>query len=285
MVERGGLENRWPSQGGSWVRIPPPPLFAATTRIGRVGLGEVEAPGMNRKLDVGGVLSQTFSTYGAQAGVLLPLAFTLFLLVAVIDDLVAGSLLLFPLGLAVSVVAGTLYQGMVVNLVSDVQDGRRDSSIEELVKATMPVVLPLIGAGLLAGLGIGIGFLLLVVPGLILMTLWAVIAPVIVVERSGVIAAFGRSRELVRGNAWQVFWAILTVVVITVVVGAVFAAIAIAISDTVLMRILFNVIASTVTAPIAALVAAVIYFRLREIKGSTPPLVPEPAAGEADPTG
>jgi len=240
---------------------------------------------MNRKLDVGGVLSQTFSTYGAQAGVLLPLAFTLFLLVAVIDDLVAGSLLLFPLGLAVSVVAGTLYQGMVVNLVSDVQDGRRDSSIEELVKATMPVVLPLIGAGLLAGLGIGIGFLLLVVPGLILMTLWAVIAPVIVVERSGVIAAFGRSRELVRGNAWQVFWAILTVVVITVVVGAVFAAIAIAISDTVLMRILFNVIASTVTAPIAALVAAVIYFRLREIKGSTPPLVPEPAAGEADPTG
>lgn len=32
--------------------------------------GRVEAGGMNRKLDVGGTLSQAFSTYGAQAGVL-----------------------------------------------------------------------------------------------------------------------------------------------------------------------------------------------------------------------
>ena len=38
---------------------------------------------------------------------------------------------------------------------------------------------------------------LLIVPGLILLTIWAVIAPVIVVERSGVIDAFRRSRELV----------------------------------------------------------------------------------------
>jgi len=38
---------------------------------------------MDRKLDVGGTLSQIFSTYGAQAGVLLPVAFGLFLVVAV----------------------------------------------------------------------------------------------------------------------------------------------------------------------------------------------------------
>jgi hypothetical protein len=45
-------------------------------------------------------------------------------------------------------------------------------------------VLPLIGAGLLSGIAIGIGMLLLLVPGLIRLTIWAVIAPVIVVERS-----------------------------------------------------------------------------------------------------
>jgi len=233
---------------------------------------------MERKLDIGGTLSQAFSTYGAQAGVLLPVAFCLFLAVAVVNWLVAGSLILFPIGFAVSVVAGTLYQGMVVGLVSDVQDGRRDSSIEDLVRATGPVILPLIGAGLLAGLAIGIGLLLLVVPGLILLTIWAVIAPVIVVERTGVIEAFGRSRELVRGNGWQVFGVIFTVFVITIIAGIILGVIGVAISDTAGARIIFNAIASTVTAPIGALVAAVIYFRLRTLAQSAPPAPPAPPA-------
>src|SRR5690349_13475403 len=154
---------------------------------------------MNQKLDVGGTLSWIFSIYGEQAGTLLPVAFGLFLVVAIVNGLLATSFLLGLIGLAVSIVAGTLYQGMVVGLVSDVQDGRRDFSAGELIEATWPVVLPLIGAGILAGIGIAIGFLLLLVPGLFLLTIWAVIAPVIVVERSGAIDAFGRSRQLVKG--------------------------------------------------------------------------------------
>lgn len=225
---------------------------------------------MNRKLDIGATLGQAFSTYGSQAGVLLPLAFCLFLIVAVINGVLAHSLVLLPLALAVSVIAGTLYQGMVVGLVSDVQDGRRDSSIEDLVRSTGPVILPLIGAGLLAGIAIGIGFIFLIVPGLILLTIWAVIAPVIVVERTGVIEAFGRSRELVRGNGWQVFGVIVVVFLIVFIVQAVLGAIAVGIEDSALLRIIFNVIASTVTAPIVALVAAVIYFRLRELKQDAP---------------
>jgi len=230
---------------------------------------------MKRKLDVGGTLSQIFSTYGDQAGVLLPVAFGLFLLVAVINGILASSLVLLPLGFAVSVVAATLYQGMVVGLVRDVQDGRRDSSVGELIEATWPVVLPLIGAGILAGIGIGIGIFLFIIPGLILLTIWSVIAPVIVVERSGVIDAFGRSRALVKGNGWQVFGVIFVVVLITAIASGVLGAIGAGISDSFGMRVLVNVIASTLTAPIAALAAATIYFRLLAGDNSAPaPAVP-----------
>lgn len=241
---------------------------------------------MERKLDVGATLQQVFQTYGEQVGVLLPVAFCLYLVVAVISALLAASFVLFPLVFAVGVVAATLYQGMVVGLVKDVQDGRRDSSVGELIDATWPVVLPLIGAGLLSGIAIGIGMFLLVVPGLILLTIWAVIAPVIVVERSGVIAAFGRSRELVRGNGWQVFGVIFTVFVITAVVGLVFGLIGTGISGGVGVRIIANVISSTITAPIGALAAATIYFGLLSIESvpqaqqvETPPDLSPPPAG------
>jgi hypothetical protein len=247
---------------------------------------------MNQKLDVGGTLSQIFSTYGAQAGVLLPVAFGLYLLVALVNAIIAGSFLLFPLGLAVTVVAATLYQGVVVSLVKDVQDGRRDSTVGDLIDATWPVVLPLIGAGILAGIAIGVGFLFLVIPGLILLTIWAVIAPVIVVEHSGVMDSFGRSRELVRGNGWQVFGVIFVVFLITGIVSAILGAIGAGISDSVGMRILFNLVASTLTAPIAAVAAATIYFRLLAIKGepatpgaptSPPPPAPPTSSGPPPP--
>jgi ABC-type multidrug transport system fused ATPase/permease subunit len=232
---------------------------------------------MNRKLDVGGTLSQTFSIYRSQAGVLLPVAFGLFLIVAVVNGILTGGLLIL-VGFAVSIVAGTLYQGMVVGLVRDVQDGRRDSSVGDLIDAAWPVVLPLIGVGILAGIAIAIGFVLLLVPGLILLTIWAVVAPVIVIERSGVMDSFGRSRELVRGNGWQVFGVIFVVFLITAVVGVILGIIGVSVSDSVGARILFNLVASTLTAPISALAAATIYFRLLALGGGSPQ---QPAAAAA----
>jgi hypothetical protein len=235
---------------------------------------------MERKLDVGGTLSQAFSIYGSQAGVLLPLAFGIFLAVAVLAALLSGiSWVLLPIVFAISVIGNTLYQGMVVSLVADVQDGRRDSSVGDLVNAASPVILPLFLAGLLAGLGIALGFVLLIVPGLFLLTIWSVIAPVIVLERTGVIDAFGRSRELVRGHGWQVFGVIVCVFLIIVVARSVLGAIAVGIDDSVVMRTLFDVIGSTITAPVVALVASVIYFRLKAIEegGDPVPVDPGPA--------
>jgi hypothetical protein len=233
---------------------------------------------MNRKLDVGATLSEVFSIYRDNAGVLLPVAFWLFLVVAILNGIAGSSLLLVLVASVVGIAAGTLYQGMVVNLVRDVQDGRRDFSAGELLSSATPFIVPLVGAGILAGFGIFFGLILLVVPGLFLLTIWAVIAPVIVVEKSPVMAAFGRSRELVRGNGWQVFGAIVVAFLIVIVGGIVFTAIAAAIADGPLLRIVFSALASTITAPVSALVAAVIYFRLRATEGAPEPLAATPDA-------
>jgi hypothetical protein len=222
---------------------------------------------MERKLSVGETISEAFSIYRDQAAVLLPVAFWLFLGAAVVEELTAEELSLFWIALVVSLAVGTLYQGMVVGLVNDVQDGRRDSSVGELMRSVLPVLWPLIGAGILAALGIAGGLILLIVPGLYLLTIWAVIAPVIVVERRRVFDAFGRSRHLVKGHGWTVFGTVLVAFLITAVAGIAFGAIAEALAEGVVTRIVFSVLASTLTAPIAALVAAVLYFRLRAIHG------------------
>ncbi|MDQ2630738.1 MAG: hypothetical protein M3Y75_07160 [Actinomycetota bacterium] len=225
---------------------------------------------MERKLKVGEVLNRSFAIYRDQAGVLIPVAFWLFLAVAIVEAVAAGDLLLGSLAVVLSLAVSTLYQGMVVDLVNDVRDGRRDYSIGELMRSVAPVVGPLLGAGLLAGLGIVGGFFLLVVPGLYLLTIWAVIAPVIVVERRKVFDAFGRSRQLVRDNGWPVFWTVIVAFLITFAAAILFSAIAVSISDEPLLEIVLFTLASAFTAPIPALVAAVLYFRLREIKGEPP---------------
>jgi Uncharacterised protein family (UPF0259) len=223
---------------------------------------------MERKIGVGKTLAESFAIYRDQAGVLLPVAFWLFLGVAILEALLEDSIALLLVALLTLVVT-FLYQGMVVGLVQDLQDGRRDSSVRELVSSVVPVLMPLIGAGLVTAIGIVFGLVLLVVPGLYLLTIWAVTAPVVVIERKGVFEALGRSRQLARGNGWAVFGTILTAVLIGILATVVLTLVAEAIADGPIVEIVFYALSSTVTAPIEALVASVLYFRLREIKDST----------------
>lgn len=233
---------------------------------------------MERKIEVGETLGEAFRLYREQAGVLLPVAFWLFLGVAILEGLLEDNIAILAVAI-LSLVVTFLYQGMVVGLVQDVQDGRRDSSVGELIGSVTPVLLPLIGAGLITAIGIGLGAILLIVPGLYLLTIWAVTAPAVVVERRGVFDAIGRSRQLVRGNGWPVLGTILVAVLIGIAAAVVFVLIGESIAEGEIVEIVFYALSSTITAPIEALVAAVLYFRLLEIEQQEPAV--EAPAGEA----
>jgi len=69
----------------------------------------------------------------------------------------------------------------------------------------------LIAVDLLFSIGTAIGVILLVVPGVVFFTWYALAGPVVELEDAGVRAAFGRSRRLVRGHFWQVLAVLLPI--------------------------------------------------------------------------
>jgi hypothetical protein len=239
----------------------------------------MEATG--NRIEPGRVIGEAFETYQNQVGPLLGGALIVIGIAGVIEGILAvtGSLVLVVLGLLVGLAASFLYTGYVVRLVQDVRDGRRDFSVGELFSHAAPYVGTLILNGILAGIAIAIGFVLIIIPGLILLTIWAVIAPSIVVEDKGVFEAFGRSRELVRGHGWQVFGAIVLAFLIVFAVGLVASIIGAAIGD--VGRVILGTAANVATAPVAALVSSILFFDLGGgADGSAMPAPPAPASAE-----
>lgn len=227
---------------------------------------------MTRQLDVGGTLGEAFQAYREHAGVLIPLAFWPFLLVAVVNGLTEGDFSLFWVGELISLVVGSLYTGVVVNVVRDVREGRRGQSVADLVRRVLPVLGPLIGASIVYGLGVFLGSLLLVVPGLYLGTIWIAASPVIVVEERPVFEALGRSRQLVQGSGWRVFGLML----ITGVIAVVPLLLAVQLVSGPILRVVLTALAGAIVAPFGGLVDAILYFKLLGIHEERAPR-PRPA--------
>lgn len=214
------------------------------------------------RIEPGRVIGEAFSTYQNQVGPVLGGALIVVGATSVIDLLLGltDRLFLVLAGVIVGLIGQVLYTGYVVKLVQDVRDGRLDQSMGELFSAAAPYVGTLVLNGIIYGIAVACGFFLLIVPGLILITIWAVVAPSIVAEDRGVIEAFGRSRELVRGNGWNVFFTIVLAFLIVIVVSIVFAIIGAAIGDA--GRVVLGTIGNILVVPVAALVSSILFFDL-----------------------
>ncbi|HEX7822039.1 MAG TPA: hypothetical protein VF463_15630 [Sphingobium sp.] len=183
-------------------------------------------------LSIGGVLSRAFGVMGGNPIVIFGLSFlfgalpiqlyTYFLINA------AGSPGLSPVTLGVvstgSIVlfllCSMLAQGAIIRASLAYAGGER-ASFGECIAVGLTKLLPLIGLSILLMLGIMAGFLLLFIPGVILLIMWSVAAPALVAEPVGILGAFGRSRYLTKGARWKIFGMLILMFVLLAVLSAV----------------------------------------------------------------
>lgn len=114
--------------------------------------------------------------------------------------MIGGSLI----GALIMLAAAFVLQAAIVHATVADLNGRRVVMGDSL-RVGVRNCLPLIGLAILSALGIGLGVLLLIIPGLILMVVWSVAVPAKVVEKIGVFDAFSRSGDLTRGRRWPIF--------------------------------------------------------------------------------
>lgn len=118
----------------------------------------------------------------------------------------------------------------------------------------------LILLALLIALIVGIGFILLFVPGVIFLVFLSMAVPAFLVERRGVTDSMSRSWNLVKGSFWHVLGAIVVAYILIFVVSAILGAIG---GESFVGTWITEAIAQIVTAPFYALVSVVLYVDLR----------------------
>lgn len=236
-------------------------------------------------MDIGAVLGEAWSLYTRFLARFFLTAFAVFVVLDLVSALAdAAAEDSFLAGLFWSVIAAVigivglfLVQGALLEVVRDVRDGRVDRGLAETYRAVWPRVPALIAAGVIAAVAIGIGLLLLIVPGLYLLTIWSMIAAVIVLEGRSAGESFSRSHEIVRGNGWNMLGLIVVVFILVAVASGVIRLIFAPLPDF-LDAWLGALVAHSLTIPFAAAALATAYFQLTSAAPAEAPTAPPPPA-------
>lgn len=237
-------------------------------------------------MKVGSVVRESFAAYFREWWHLVPVAFFLYFFLLLAEKIVESSVhsvLASLVFVFLTFLGYTWLQAIHVQEGVEARDGHVDSSIGAKLRATRGRVGTLAVASVISAVGIVVGMVLLVVPGLFLLTRWSMVVPAIVIERKGVLAAFRRSRELVRGNAWRVFGAIAVTYVLVIIV-AVLVTVGVerglGEGSHEMKEFVSELLFEPLTAPFVILVWTSMFFRLRDAHAAETELaaVPAPAA-------
>jgi len=160
----------------------------------------------------------------------------------------------------------TMFDAVVIHIVSEEYLGRQ-ADVGAALRAAGERSGSLLGAAFLRGLVVGIGLLLLVVPGLVFVA-WTFAMPmVILLEGSDTGESFGRARELARGNVLRIL-ATLALAFVIVIVAAAALGFALGMAVTLVgsperLSNALGEVAMIFAYPLGGVVATLLYFDLR----------------------
>jgi len=231
-------------------------------------------------MSVGQILDRTFKLYRENfvrfvaiiAVVHVPVALLGAVTGAAIQGAYAGLAVLTGLvTVFLAVVGQSLGNAALLKSVSESYLGN-EVTVGEAYRFVLPKIFTVIWAGIMVGIITTIGFVLLVVPGVIF-ALWLYLTiPAIVVENLKASRGMSRSKSLVSGNLGKVFGVAFVVFLIGAILGALFQWVGSVVvgpiggespSLGVFIGQVFSVVGQVLAAPIGATASILLYYDLR----------------------
>jgi hypothetical protein len=171
-----------------------------------------------------------------------------------------GTLALFEL--IYYVLVGPLISALHVHAVIEIGEGRRPQ-LGLVAMQGLRVLAVVAAAEIIAGILIALGFVALIVPGIILSLRWSVVAQTAAVDHEGWLPALRRSRALTAGHYWHVFRVLLAIGFLTFLIAVITGAAVGGGRSTSVASVLIGIVVYTIIASFEALALAVLYFDLR----------------------
>jgi hypothetical protein len=138
-------------------------------------------------------------------------------------------------------------------------------TVMESYKQSMPFFLRYIGLSIVMSVLLFLGFLILIIPGIILSVWFAFSSFVLVVERAGIIDSIKKSREYARGHWWAVFGRILLLGLAMLVISMIISGLSVAMP----FGILATALVAAFTMLLAPFAVAYMYLMYQDLKGGS----------------
>jgi hypothetical protein len=244
------------------------------------------APVTIEDFQIGRVVSRTFGACGRNLVTFLLVAL-LFMLPAMAVDFYVGTPNYIAAGTAKGWMFGVLAAlpqficpyllaaALVKATITDLNGER--PSLGSALSNGFALFLPVLVLTVMSLLGVMLGTLLLVVPGLMLMTGWSVVVPVRVTEHTGIMQTFGRSWDLTSGYRWKIFGLLVMYIIVIFLLSFVtrlISGVSLAQAATAMGGIPYISLMwlnSVIVGLLSAVGAAAIYYELRTVKEGVAP--------------